>query len=183
MTATIYFYAQSLDNQSRDDIYYAKIGESLYYCEDSIQRQKVPLLMSKIVESSKKNIYEDDHLKIYVQFKKERKANMLVEFDTKQKDDLGRSSNSILVLEDFFFDVKRNGSYEEIVKRYQLDNYIIDFLNKTNRGSFVGEFYNIGAVLDKINLKKKILFIIKFFIFLVMVFSLIYLTHELLKIS
>lgn len=170
MIATIYFYAQSLDNQSRDDIYTAKIDEELSYCEDSSQRQKVPLLMSQIVEFSKKYTCEYQGLKGYIQFKKDKWANILIEFGTNQKDELGRNSHNVLVLENVELCLQKS-SYEEIVKYYELEKYINSFLSKTNRGFFIGSFYNIGEILNKIKLKKKIVLVIKLVAYGIIVLS------------
>ena len=153
--ASVFFYAQAIDNKSKDDIFFAKNSNELKICEDINFRQKVPLIMSSIVEKSNNFIDKPSGLEVYVKFNKCCKADILISFNTNQKDEIGRDSNNIIVLEDVDFDVNNESSNDEVVKKYMLEAYIKDFLAKTNRGNFRGDFYNIGAVLDKVKQKKK----------------------------
>lgn len=149
----IYFYAQSLDNLSQDDIYQVIIAEkNVEKIENPLDRQKVPQLISKIF-SANASYEEDPKLKVYMHSIKENpeKSHILIKFDTNQKDDLGRSSINHLVLENVNFNFK--SPLTDLVKDYDLETYINDFLKKTDRGEFQGYLNNLNDNLDI--LKKK----------------------------
>lgn len=150
----IYFYAQSLDNLSQDDIYQVIISENnLVKIENLLDRQKVTQLISKIF-SANMSYEEDPKLKVYMYSIKEDndKYHILVKFDTNQKDDLGRSSINHLVLENVNFKLK--SPLNNLVKYYNLENYITDFLRKTDRGEFQGHLNDLNDILDRFKKKQ-----------------------------
>jgi predicted transport protein len=149
----VYFYAQSLDNLSRDSIYmHQESGDGIKEMDSGAERSRVLSNIAHTINSGYKldDRITKDQVDIYVAFF-EKKCRVAIKINTKNKDNMGRNSYTTVLL-----DGKKDFYEKEITGRvFDLINI---FLEKTNR-NYMQEIDQLDEMINKaISLSKKKLY-------------------------
>ena len=155
----ISFFAQSLDNLGKDDIYNVSSGD-VVEVEDTYQRGIIAESIFKIVQKYKPPESKENNIVMLLIFRNliSRTVDLIIRlYNNDIKDNHGRLSPTIILIENIKL-VNLNDSAKEILEKIYLEKYLNIFINKTNRGEDLSNEIkvNIQERLDlELSLAKK----------------------------
>lgn len=155
----ISFFAQSLDNLGKDDIYNVSSGD-VVEVEDTYQRGIIAESIFKIVQKYKPPESKENNIVMLLIFRNliSRTVDLIIRlYNNDIKDNHGRLSPTIILIENIKL-VSLNDSAKKILEKIYLEKYLNIFINKTNRGEDLSNEIkvNIQERLDlELSLAKK----------------------------